>query len=197
MMFQFLSGRRPPNDSLASGSPEELEASWAYEQAQLEHSLRANGTCADPAHLVSPLPQPGSCSVEKACAAFHEAQAILAAATSGSEEIDPELCAQRDKALEQVRGFAALTRGAVQAKKQVLDAMRDWLSVDAPEVGAFAFEVATEAVALLECDPAQDCSCQHAPGDDQSEREPISERRHPFSWFTRPRAQTTEAPFAN
>ena len=127
MMFQFLSGRRPPNASTSSNSSEELEAAWAYEEAGHEHSGRNTGRYADQAHQVSALTQTSSCCVEKACAIFHKAQDLLVVTTGDNDEIDPEFYAQRDEALKRVRGLAGRTRNAVQAKKRVLDVMRDWL----------------------------------------------------------------------
>ena len=197
MMFQFLSGRRPPNASTSSNSPEELEAAWAYEEAGHEHTGRNTGRYSDQAHQVPALSQTGSCCVEKACAVFHKAQDLLVVTTGDNDEIDSELYAQRDEALKRVRGLAGRTKNAVQAKKRVLDVMRDWLSADAPEVATFAFEVATEAVALLDSDPGQACSCPNTSSENRLDQTPTSERRNPFSWFARPRDQKTDTPFAN
>lgn len=171
---------------------------WAGKASdEQDHVMQNSAKHSEPAHRVSTLPQPGICRVERACAAFHEAQDALVASTDGSDEIDSELLTLRDEAFEQVRGLVGRTKEAVQAKKRVLTVMRDWLSLDDPQVSAFAFEVATEAVALLDGDPGQACSCHHAQGNASLGQARSVGRRNPFSWFARPWGHTKDTPFAN
>jgi hypothetical protein len=75
--------------------------------------------------------------------------------------------------------------------------MAEWFSIEDANVAAFSFEVLTEALALLEDDAAHGCSCHHIHGATQPPEGRSPERRNPLSWFTRPRADTTDAPFAN
>lgn len=198
MTFLFLSGRRPPYASAASESRKEVNMPWAGKASdEKDHVMQNSAKHSEPAHRVSTLPQSGTCCVERACAAFHEAQDALVAATDGSDEIDSELLTRRDEAFGRVRGLAGRTKEAVRAKKRVLTLMRDWLSLDNPRVSAFAFEVATEAVALLGADPGQACSCGHTPGEAGLDQARSVGRRNPFSWFSRPWGHTKDMPFAN
>jgi hypothetical protein len=198
MMFQFLSGRRQLTTSTPSDLAEEVELPWDGESsAERGGGTQDGNQYVAPERSVSPLPSSSVCCVIRACVAFHDAHSALAAAADSGIESCPELREQRNKAFGEVRSFPAQTKEAVHAKKQVLDLMAEWFSIEDANVAAFSFEVLTEALALLEGDAAHGCSCHHIHGATQPPEGRSPERRNPLSWFTRPRADTTDAPFAN
>ncbi len=202
--LQFLSGLRRPAASVASDNSAETEMPCESEVVEeQDHEIQSGANRDNQMHGVTPETYAGICSVAHACAAFHEAQdvlAALAALTSGTDEIDAdelsELITRRDETFRQVGRLAARSRDALHAKLRVLTVMRHWFGEDSPDVCAFAIDVAFEAGALLDSDPDQTCS-RHNPQIEAGVDQAGSPSRSPFAWFVRPRRRTADTPFAN
>jgi len=200
MTFQFFGKRRGLHPAAVPDSIDKTQMPGTERETDARQASEPKRFDGSALMRVGPAQPTAIYCVELACAAFHAAQNSIVALTEGRDEMDagglPELCTQRDAAFQQVRSQPARTTSAYQAKVRVLLVMRDWFSVEDPEVSAFGIELAVEAAALLDKDNGQSPACQMMQGAISGLQLRGAKRRKPFAWFARSWSHASDTPFA-